>query len=373
MCETNRPPARRMLETAVKSAFLHYPTDSVRWNYENGLMLHSLLEVSGAHFGHAWDGEVRRRLDAALEPDGAIKGYRVSEYNVDQINMGRVALDFLRFGEDPRYRRVVDTLLSQLEGQPRTPSGSFWHKKIYPDQVWLDGLYMFGPFMAGCAVRSGKRGLLDDLSAQIGRVRATMRDEGTGLYYHGRDESRKMPWADPATGCSPHIWGRAVGWLAMALLDILDMLREAPEGGAYAESIAGMLRDLAEAIVRCQQPSGLWYQVMDRPDEEGNYPEASASCMNAYFLMKASREGHLPGNGFRAAGARAIRSVWDRLVETDEYGDIHLGGICKVAGLGGTPYRDGSFEYYIGEPIARDDFKGFGPFVLALGELAAFQ
>ncbi|MCE5256854.1 MAG: glycoside hydrolase family 88 protein [Spirochaetaceae bacterium] len=354
-----------LLAAATASALRRYPVGSAAWNYENGLMLYSLLENSVCLQGHAFDAEVKRRLDTTLEADGSIRTYRMEDFNLDQINMGKVAFVLWEETGDPRYENTVNLLVRQLALQPRTPSGSFWHKKIYPDQVWLDGLYMFGPFLAAYARRVGREDLLEDTIAQVKRVRDTMRDGRTGLYYHGRDESKRMAWADPATGCSPEFWGRAQGWLAMALVDMLEII---PEKNAAAASLRAMLSDLAASLIRCQQPSGLWCQLPAKPGLKGNYFEASASCMIAYVLLKGARKGWLSGDACLAAGKKAIRGIENCLVAADERDEIHLSGICKVAGLGGKPYRDGSADYYIREPVVSDDFKGMGPFLLAMGE-----
>jgi len=365
-----------LLTAATRSALRRYPDGTARWNYENGLMLYSLLRNSEELQRHDFDAEVVRRLDAVLEADGTIKTYRLEDFNLDQINMGKVALALWEKTGDRRYGHAVDLLVRQLALQPRTPSGSFWHKKVYPDQVWLDGLYMFGPFLAGYANTARDQTMRDDVVSQLTRARDTMRDGKTGLYYHGRDESKdeakRMAWANPDTGCSPEFWARAIAWLAMALTDTLELL-PAPDGEiggttSATAAVVAMFQDLAEALIRCQQPSGLWYQLPAKPRLTGNYAEASASCMIAYALLKGCRMGWLPRDGYKEAGRKAVAGIRERFVTADERGDIHLSGICKVAGLGGTPYRDGSAAYYLGEPIVSDDFKGFGPFLLALGE-----
>jgi len=361
-----------LLAAATSSALRRYPAETARWNYENGLMLYSLLRNSGEVQNHVLDAEVARRLDGTLDEDGAIKNYRIEDFNLDQINMGKVALTLWENTGDRRYGNAVGLLVRQLALQPRTPSGSFWHKKMYPDQVWLDGLYMFGPFIAEYANATRDQAMRDDVATQLLRARDTMCDRATGLYYHGRDESGHMAWANPDTGCSPEFWARGIAWLAMALTDSLELLPGSSDAdGAMAgtaPALVAMLRDLAGALIRCQQPSGLWCQLPTKPELAGNYAEASASCMIAYALLKGCRMGWLPRDACLQAGRKALAGIKERFVTADERGDIHLSGICKVAGLGGTPYRDGSAAYYLGEPIVSDDFKGFGPFLLALGE-----
>jgi unsaturated rhamnogalacturonyl hydrolase len=373
-----------LLEKALASALADCTPATVRWNYENGLLLLAILRASRSRFGGRRDLELRARVDAMIGSEGSIAGYRPGDYNLDQINSGRIVLELWKGTGEARYRKAIEALLGQLAGQPRTPSGSFWHKRIYPNQVWLDGLYMCGPFYAACALEFGRPEYFDDICAQLLKAREVMRDPKTGLYFHAWDESKAMGWADPRTGLSPHIWGRAVGWLSMAIVDILDYL---PEGHQDRTALVAMFADLARALVRAQDAGGLWWQVMDRPGEAGNYLETSASSMFAYALLKGARMGYLgegskagegsgqadfsaasTGRDFAAAARRALAGLKERAVRFDEPGRFHLGGICKVAGLGGEPYRDGSYSYYVGEPIVADDYKGVGPFILALTE-----
>jgi unsaturated rhamnogalacturonyl hydrolase len=224
---------------------------------------------------------------------------------------------------------------------------------------------MFGPFCARYAREFAWPELFEDLCSQFSNAENAMRDRASGLYFHGWDESRRQLWADPATGLSPHVWGRAVGWLSMALIDTLDYL---PADHSCAAKLAAMFRDLIGAVVAGQDASGLWFQVMDCPDKAGNYLEESASAMFAYALFKGMRTGLLDRGGFQGAADRALGVIASRFLSEDDSGKLHVNGICKVAGLGGEPYRDGSFAYYIGEPVVSDDYKGTGAFILALCE-----
>ena len=368
---------RALLDSAVAAALEDCAPSSVRWNYENGLILSALWacgEDGGSGIkpgGEELLSAVKERIDALIDSGGSISGYRKDEFNIDQVNAGKVVLSlWKRYGEE-RYRKAVLALLSQMAEHPRTASGSFWHKKIYPHQVWLDGLYMACPFLARCAREFTAPALLDDVCAQLLRARDTMRDSATGLYYHARDESRAMAWANPATGLSPHIWGRAVGWLAMALADTLPFV---PETHPDKQDVLAMFVRLMGTVEKAQDSSGLWHQVLDQPEREGNYLETSASAMFAYALLKGLRLGYLdasPSFGFQRAAAKALASLATERVRYDEAGRFHLLGICKVAGLGGNPYRDGSFSYYVNEAVGADDFKGTGPFILALNESLA--
>lgn len=358
-----------LLDQAMDAVLQDCVPPNIKWNYETGLGLMAVLEASRRHFDSDRIGAVQERIDALVRDDGSISGYRQEEFNVDQINAGKVVFDLWKITKRKKYWNAINLLARQMEDHPRTPSGSFWHKKIYPDQVWLDGLYMFGPFLARYAVETGNPALLDDICAQVLRVRATMRDPLSGLYFHARDESVSERWADPVTGLSPHFWGRAIGWLSMALLDILDWI---PPEHAARNPISAMAIELARDIVKFRTPDGLWNQILDKPDAKGNYPEASASSMFCYFLLKGMRMGILDPDEFGDLARQSLSVVIDTFVSWDQRASgtprLHLGGICKVAGLGGFPYRDGSLGYYLGEPIVSDDFKGLGPFILALCE-----
>jgi unsaturated rhamnogalacturonyl hydrolase len=339
----------------------------VRWNYEDGFLLCALQRV-GEETGKAdYLGFVRDSIDRLLEPDGRIRAYRLEELNLDQINPGKAVFPLFRETGDLRYRNALNQLREQLRRQPRCRSGGFWHKKIYPDQMWLDGLYMAGPFYARYAVEFGEAEALSDVTHQILLMEEHARDPGTGLLYHAWDESKRQLWANPESGRSPCFWARGIGWYAMALVDVLDFLPEPhPDRGAVASVLARLL----PAIARLQDPAtGVWHQVIDRAHEPGNYPEASASCMYVYSILKAVRLGYLRDEGLRKAAHRAYLGVRERFLTVDENGVLNLDGTCGSAGLGGNPYRDGSFAYYIGEKTVRNDPKGVASFILASREI----
>jgi unsaturated rhamnogalacturonyl hydrolase len=333
-----------------------------RWRYEDGVAALALIEAGSALDRPDISGRALQAFDAMIGPDGAIRGYREDDYNLDQVNPGRILLRLREAAPQPRYERALEALRGQLERQPRCPSGGFWHKKIYPNQMWLDGLYMAQPFLVRYAEAFGRPGDFDESLKQFELMERGALDPPTGLLRHGWDESKAMGWADPADGRSPHAWGRAMGWFMMALVDSYPYF---PASHRAKAALPAMTARLAAAILRVQDPeTGLWPQVMDRPLREGNYLEASASAMFAYALARAERLGMLaPGAGLVPA-RKAMDGIVRRFIR-DEGGILHLDGICSVAGLGGNPYRDGSFAYYVGEPIARDDQKGLGPCILA--------
>ncbi|MGA9115892.1 MAG: glycoside hydrolase family 88 protein [Bacteroidota bacterium] len=339
---------------------------NTKWNYEQGLMLTALYET----WRHTGDPKyldfVRRNLEQYVTEEGEIRTYNRTDYNLDNIAPGRAVLALHRETGERRYRAAAEELRRQLREQPRTEEGGFWHKKIYPFQMWLDGLYMAGPFYAACARIFGPAEDLEDVALQFIRMEHHARDTSTGLLYHGWDESRTQRWADPRTGRSPSFWARAMGWYAMGLADALE---EFPAGHPRREDLAGILGRLAAAVVRHRDgESGLWHQVMDQGGRDGNYLEVSASCMLAYSFAKGVRLGYLD-SAYGEAAQSVFEGVTSRLVTVDGRGLVSLHGTCRSAGLGGSPYRDGSYAYYTGEPTRTNDLKGLGAFLLAAVEL----
>ena len=349
-----------------ESVMQRHPLLSTRWAYEWGLVLKAIEQVWLKTGDSRYYDYIRRNVDQFVQPAGHIRTYRLEEYNLDQINPGKLLFPLYRTTGDERYRKAAYLLREQLATHPRTSEGGFWHKQIYPHQMWLDGIYMAAPFYAEFARVFGEPAGFDDVAHQIMLIEAHTRDPKTGLLYHGWDESRSQRWADPETGCSPHFWGRAMGWYAMAIPDVLDHL---PEDHPRRESIIAIFRNLVAALAAVQdQPSGLWYQVLDQGNREGNYLEASASCMFVYALAKGVRKGYI-GTEYLDVAGRGYQGILQHLVTVDDRGQVNVNGICSVAGLGGEPYRDGSFAYYVSEKVVTNDFKGVGPFILASVEM----
>lgn len=334
------------------------------WNYIDGCMLTALLALSDITGDPRYAAFVERVTDHFVQADGSILTFDPEKQQLDDINEGRVLFPVYRMTGKEKYRKAADRLHQALQRQPRTPEGSFWHKKIYPNQVWLDGIYMAQPFEALYQLHFGN-GDVSDTLRQLRIVRDRMRDPRTGLYYHGYDASRTAFWADPDTGLSQCVWLRALGWFFMALADLIEIL---PEGAERAE-IAGIFRDLAHSAAAFADPeSGLYWQVVDQGGREGNYPESSGSSMLACGMLKGARLGVLEEK-FRRLSQKTFGTLTDRLVWKD--GEPELGGICLVAGLGpeNNRRRDGSFAYYISEPVVANDAKGVAPFVLCYTEM----
>ncbi len=339
-----------------------FPVLGEDWNYHWGLVLKGIEQVWRATGDEKYFTYIQCNIDRFVQPDGTICGYRVDEYNLDHLNTGKVLFPLYERTEDAEYKRALDLLRSQLDTQPRTKSGGFWHKKIYPYQMWLDGLYMASAFWAQYASAFGEQRAFDDIAHQFSLIEQHTRDPKTGLLYHAWDESKQQRWANPETGSSPNFWGRAIGWYVMALVDVLDAVPR--EHSARGELIT-ILQRTAEALAKVQDgPTGLWYQVLDQPNRPGNYREASVSCMVTYALAKGVRLGYLDKN-YGEIARRAYDGILAHFVQVDAQGQVHLNWTCGSAGLGGTPYRDGSFEYYVGEKIITNDRKGVGAFILA--------
>jgi unsaturated rhamnogalacturonyl hydrolase len=264
---------------------------------------------------------------------------------------------------------AADRLAGQLETHPRIPAGNYWHKKRYPQQVWLDGLYMGLPFQIEYAKATGRKRLIADALQQFTSALALTATSG-GLYVHGYDDSRRQRWADPVTGRSPAVWARAIGWLAMALVDALTILAVDETTMPLRQRTSALLDEVA---ARQDGPSGLWRQVLDAPDLQGNYLESSASAMFAYSLLRAARiglTGPKKAPELAAAGQRALDALLTNRLVADAGGVIRFTAIVHVAGLGGFEgnYRDGSPEYYLTEPVVCDDAKGVGPLMMAYAE-----
>ena len=356
--------SRRTADAAMR----RQPVVSERWDYQWGVLLKGIERVWRTTGDARYLDHVRRNVDRFVAPTGEIATYAMADHNLDHINPGTLLFALGATSHDERYSGAANVLREQLRTQPRTASGGFWHKRVYPDQMWLDGIYMGCPFYSEHALRTGDAAALDDVVHQITLIYEHTRDTASGLLYHGWDESRTEAWADPGTGCSRSFWARAIGWYAMALVDVLELLPDQ----AQRTRVGAILRDTMDAVARVQDATGLWYQVLDQRDRAGNYLESSASCMFVYAFAKGARLGYL-APARRALAARAYDAIVDRFIRVTSDGDIAVEGTCRGAGLGpapgGKPYRDGSFEYYVKEPVVTNDHKGVGAFLLASVEL----
>jgi len=357
-----------MTQTAMRlwpDAFVLEENQGAKWSYDLGVILKGAEGVWKSTANKNYFDYIQRKMDHYVEEDGSIHAYKMEDYNIDFINNGKILLFLYQVTGKEKYLKAAQQLRRQLDTHPRTKQGSFWHKKIYTHQVWLDGLYMGQPFYAEYARLFNEPEAFDDITRQFALIEKNTRDEKTGLLYHGWDESKEQQWADNETGRSPHFWSRALGWYGMALVDVLDYF---PESHPGRDTIIAILNRYADGVIKFQQPNGLWYQVTDLPDKKGNYPEASASCMITYTLAKGVRLGYLPSKVLKNA-EKGYDGILKAFIEKDEQGHVNLNGTVKVSGLGGKPYRDGSFEYYMSEPVIQNDPKGVGAFIQCAVEM----
>lgn len=333
-----------------------------KWEYTNGLVCSAMLKVWETTDDQKYFNYAKAYADSMINEEGAIKTYKLSDYNIDRVNPGKFLIDLYKETDQENYKRALEMLRKQMEEHPRTTEGGFWHKKRYPSQMWLDGLYMGSPFLAKYALNFNEPALFDDVANQIYLIDKYAYDSITGLYYHGWDESREQAWANKETGLSPNFWGRAMGWFAMALVDVLEYL---PNDHPKREMIETIANKLATGILAYRDAEkGVWYQVIDQGNREGNYLEASASSMFSYFLLKGSNMGIFDPSLTEAA-KKSFEDVTKEFVVNNEDGSISLTNICAVAGLGGNPYRSGTYEYYINEARRDNDPKGVGPYIMA--------
>lgn len=342
---------------------------NAHWDYEMGLVLHAIEQVWYRTGDARYFQYVQKQMDRYVNDDGTIRTYELDKFNIDFVTPGRTLLMLYQqsLPNKEKYRKAADLLRKQLAEQPRTKEGGFWHKKIYPDQMWLDGLYMAEPFYAEYTHLLGQDDkAFDDIINQFVWMERHARDPKTGLLYHGWDESRQQKWANPQNGQSPNFWSRAMGWYAMALVDVLDYI---PAAYPRRSELVTTLQRLMPAIMKYQDPtSGCWYQVTDRLGDKGNYLEASGTGMFVYALAKGVRMGYLPQTMLPVA-RKGYAGMLKNFISTDGEKRIHLEKTVLVGGLGGNPYRDGSYGYYLSEPLRQDDLKGVGPFIMASVEM----
>lgn len=358
--ETSRFPEPWMTEYAT------FP----KWNYHIGVLTKSMMDMCEYTGYMKYFDYVEAYYDMMIPSDGTISRYTLKDFNIDHVNPGKDLFSLYRQTGKKKYRMALDTLRMQMALHPRTSEGGFWHKLRYPWQMWLDGLYMGSPFLAQYAEEFNEPALFDDVANQVMLMAEHTYDPTTGLFYHAWDESREQRWANKETGQSPNFWGRAMGWFAMAQVDILDFI---PEDHPDRPQLIQIVRKTADGIIKYQdRESGIWYQVLDQGDREGNYLEATASNMFVYFLFKAVRKGYLD-ESYLPAAEKGYKGIIYTFIKENDDGTITLTGCCAGAGLGGDPYRDGSFEYYITEEIVENDPKGTGPFIWASMEYERFK
>jgi unsaturated rhamnogalacturonyl hydrolase len=339
-----------------------------KWSYDYGVVLKGFELLWRQTGDRAYYRFIQDNMDDFIQEDGTIRGYRLDEYNIDHINNGKLLFVLHAETKQDKYKKAAELLRNQLRSHPRTSEGAFWHKQIYPYQIWLDGLYMGSPFYLEYLLAFEDGEGLGDVTKQFILCERHTKDAKTGLLFHAWDEKRVQPWCDPETGLSANFWGRSLGWFVMALVDVLALL---PVQHADYQELVRILNDTLAAIRKFQDPeSGVWYQVVDQGGRKGNYLEASASSMFTYAMAKGIRLGVLD-DGWRETLDQAYRGLIAEFVLETKEGWVNLNKNCQVAGLGGADKRDGTYAYYISEPIVTNDQKGLGAFLQACAEYEA--
>ena len=358
----------------ARSQMEHYPelwrTDNVKqpkWDYTQALMAKAMLQTYQATGKTIYLDYVMKFAEYFIGKKGEIKTYKMSDFNIDRVNGGSFLFVLNDIKPEKRWSLANDQLFNQLQEQPRTKEGGFWHKKIYPHQMWLDGLYMAEPFYVRYAVEHNMDKGVEDVATQFRLIDKYTFDPKSGLNYHGWDESREQKWANPETGCSPNFWSRSMGWYVMAMVDVLDYMPE----GENREMLLKMLKRTAKNLLKYQDKNThMWYQLTALPKVENNYLESTSSAIFCYAFAKAANKGYLPKK-YKKEAQKIFDGMVNNVFVFDEKGRVSLTNCCAVAGLGGKPrYRDGSVEYYLSEPIIKDDPKGVGPIIMAAIELS---
>lgn len=336
------------------------------WNYEIGVVLMGFERLAKHTGDNTYMDYTKHIIDHFIKEDGSIRTYVMDEYNSDNIPPGRQLLHLHEMYKEEKYKIAAQTLRNQISIQPRNKAGGFWHKLKYPSQMWLDGLYMIEPFYAEHAVVNKTSEDFNDIINQFVWMEKYSRDAKTGLLYHGWDESKLQRWANKKTGVSPEFWSRSMGWYMMALVDVLDFI---PANHPRRNELIKILNRTTTALIKYQDAkSGVWWQVTDKAYKEKNYLESSATAMFVFSIAKGIRMKYLPAT-FNAALQKAYNGMIKEFVKEDANGQYHYMQAVAGAGLGGVPYRDGTYEYYVNEPKRDDDLKAIGPFMQACIEM----
>ena len=369
-CSSNN--ALQLAQEIGKSEMRHNPeiwtcdgAEKPKWEYTPTLMARAFVELYNETGDTVYLNHAQRFADQFINEDGAILTYKQSLYNMDRIQGGNFLILLNALNPQPQYLTAIETLRDQLRAQPRTAEGGFWHKQVYEHQMWLDGLFTGTTFYARYAAWKPEPEAWSDIANQFLTVDKHTR-KANGLNHHGWDESRQMAWSDSVTGCSAETWGRAEGWYVMALVDVLELM---PADQPERPELIAILNRVMEALMAVQdKDTHLWYQVPDKGNQEGNYMESTCSAMYCYAMAKGVRIGVLDKK-YKKEAQQVLEGLKAHKIVTNEDGTLSLIDCCAVAGLGGNPFRDGTYDYYIHERIRKDDPKGVAPLILACLEL----
>ena len=339
-------------------------TPKPKWTYDLAFLGQAIDKLGS--YDTIYNQYAQAYIDYFIQEDGTVNGYKLYDYNLDNINPGKHVITLYKRTGEEKYRIAIEQFYQQILEQPKTNVGGFWHKKRYPWQMWLDGIYMASPFIAQYAREFNKPELFDLVTHQIKLIYEKTYDAETGLLYHAWDESKEQRWCNPETGQSKHFWSRAIGWYTMAIVDVLDFL---PENHPDRAAIIEILNNVSSALLKVQdEETGLWHQVLDQGGREGNYIEGSGSAMFTYTFAKGAKKGYLPDNFLEIAN-KSFDALTKVLIKKEEDGSLVFTNICGGCGLGGNPYREGDYSYYINEKRVDNDQKGVAPFILAAIEL----
>lgn len=358
-----------VVDSFIKQYIKRFQNDEkahTKWKYEDGCVLSGCEQLYMVTGEDEYKNTIINYMKYYINDDGTIRTYDLENYNIDNISSGKSLFFLYDETKDDKYRKAIDTLMNQLRSHPRTQTNNFWHKNIYPNQVWLDGLYMAQPFYMAYETRYNNKKNYNDIINQFKNVRKYLFNEEKQLYYHAYDEDKIQKWANRETGQSPNFWIRAMGWYLMALIDCMDVISK--EIFEHYKTLEGLFKEAIHGILKYQdQQTKLFYQIIDKPELEGNYLETSGSSMVAYAILKGCRLGVLQKEKYLPKGLEILdRIITNRLIKD---GDTYrLSGICEVAGLGPGDNRDGSEEYYLSEKVVNDDLKGVGVFMMAYAQ-----
>lgn len=369
------PLSQQMVQSQISrcgdATYLDYTDGRLKWSYATGMELRAYLDVFQTYGDTTVFNFVRKWYDSIVSDDGSIQGYTPERFGSDKICPAVPLFQLYDETGEEKYRKAIELVKSQVDGQPRTPSGAFWFKQVYPNQIWLDGVYLLCPFYAEYAARylegEAQTAAFNDIVNDIVVTHDKCLDPATGLLRHACDESGKMFWCDPATkGQSFHCWGRALGFYCLGILEVLDWLPDDFDGH---RKLTGLLREICQVLPDWADPdSGVWYQVLDQPGREGNYLEATCSAMFAYTFLRGIREGYLDAELLPYAKNLYLDFV-DEFITVDGPGLISVVQCCSSCGLGGSSNRMGDFAYYLSEPVRPNDAKGVAPFIWASLEM----